>query len=264
MWTRDGPCIPGGSDLACVRHSESLVLCLFGLSFHLQREAQLRLQQGVGADSSLSVEASWIRGLHLPRIRQWLLEQTAKSCISRRVGDLEQAAEQRSGLAGVVHVGPHDGRRIGLRRAADESGRHTARLVVVAPGSAAPLRGECDPAGTEEITIAPILTLGTGQPLNALLTTDALSNRRVPDFRAAGGFRAQSLQDRRQHEPRRPGHENNTGSRRPGTFAIRCGELQPAEPYESGTGEPYYTDTYGRLIESLPARQVQLLMQLEF
>ena len=236
------------------------------------RKVSVGAEYGVAADSTLSVEGSWIRGLHLPRIRDWLLEQTANSAYtgvsltwnrrySKEVAWLVSYtwAQTRDDGSDFEEqpMNPHDIRADWAWSRQDQRHRIAASALFDLPG---------------EISVAPIMTLGSGRPLNALLTTDAYRTGAYPITARPPGlprnpFRSEAnanldlrlMKTIPIHERRailQFGVEsfnllNHTNPERISQFyaAAATGALLP---------------TYGQVIESHPGRQVQLLVQLEF
>lgn len=234
------------------------------------RKLSAGVEYGVGADSTVTVEGSWIRGLHLPRIREWLLEQTANSSYSgvsmtwNRRYSKELAwlisytwAQTRDDGSDFDErpMNPLDVRADRGWSRQDQRHRFAASALFDLPG---------------EISVAPIVTLGSGRAINALLTTDVYRtgayplSARPPGF-ARNPFRSEGsanldmrvmktipLQERRsilQFGVESFNLLNHTNPER-------------VSQYYAAGNTPL--PSYGQIIESLPARQVQLLVQLEF
>jgi hypothetical protein len=122
----------------------------------------------------------------------------------------------------------------------------------------------------ERISIAPIFTAGSGRPINALLTSDAYRTGAFPISARPSGFARNPFQSPR---------TINLDARVMKTIPIHAERALLQFGVESFNllnhtnverVSPYYaTDrgqlsSYGAILESLPARQLQLMIQFEF
>jgi len=244
------------------------------------RKLTAGFEYGFDKDTSLTLEASNIRGLHLPRTRnavgtlppQFLLEQTATSTyigmtltLNRRLS--KEIAWLISWTAGRSRddasdfdeqpFRPFDIRADWGPSRQDQRHRLAASAIFELPF-------------LEGVSWAPIFTAGTGRPLNALLTSDA------------AGTGAYPLTARPENVGRNPFRSQKTVNldlRVMKTFEVMDERALLQFGVESFNllnhtnverFSPYYANGamrlpgYGGILESLPARQVQLMMQFEF
>ena len=117
----------------------------------------------------------------------------------------------------------------------------------------------------EKLTIAPIFTLGTGRPLNTLLTTDPNRPGAYPlTARPAGLARNTNLGPLTSSLDLRVMKTIPVMDERAvlqfGVESFNLTNHTNAERLSPYSGLP----TYGRILESLPGRQVQFLVQFEY
>jgi hypothetical protein len=118
--------------------------------------------------------------------------------------------------------------------------------------------------GFDGITLAPIFTWGSGRPLNPLLTTDAYATGAYPISARPAGFGRNSFFmprtvsiDLRLMKTIKVMHE-----RAKVQFGAEAFNLM--NHTNRLRVSPYYTSTFGALVEAQNPRQVQLMFQFEY
>jgi hypothetical protein len=257
------------------------------------RKVNVGLEQGLGKDTSLSIEASHIRGVHLPRVRNitgtlppaYSLEQTARSDYLGASISMNRRMNRELAYLIAYNVGrtkddgsdfnEHPMDPLDIRRDWALSRQHQRHRLSVSALFELPLEDwGIVPNGIQEaldgVSFAPIYSAGSGRPLNALLTTDIYRtgaypiSARPPEF-ARNPFRSPAtvtldlrvmktfhvLEGRAllQFGVESFNLLNHTNTERVSQYF--------ATPRERLT-------TYAQTLESLPARQVQFLMQFEY
>ena len=246
------------------------------------RKLSAGAEYGLGKDTSVSVEASHVRGFRLPRTRnttgtlppRYELETTARSDFAGATVSLNRRMRQDLTYLIGYTVGRtrDDGsdfdeqpnNPLNIRRDWARSRQHQAHRL--ATSAVFELPGDW----FEGISWAPIVTLGTGRPINALLTNDAQRTGAYPFTARPPGLR------------RNPFFSPPTRSldlRIMKTWKVRDGRAILQIGVESfnltnhsnvervsqfHAGPQGRLDSYGSPLESLPGRQVQFLMQFEF
>ena len=232
------------------------------------RKVSAGFEYGFGADTSLSVETNSIRGFHLPRTRRYELEQTGRSEYAGVAVTLNRRLTKE--LAYLVTYSAGRTRDDGsdfdeqpsnpddIRRDWALSRQHQAHRLAVSALFEFPF-------WIERLTVAPIFTLGSGRPVNALLNTDPSRTGAWPLVARAPGV------------ARNPALGPKTASldlrlmktiplldeRAVFQFGVESFNLtnhtnvERLSPY---AGLP----TYRGILESLPGRQVQFMMQFEY
>lgn len=226
------------------------------------------LEYGFRSHTSLSLEANLIRGLHLPRTRLYQLEQTGRSQYAGLAATLNRRINKELSYLATYNYGRtyDDGSDFdeqpsnpaNIRQDWALSRQHQAHRFAFSSLFELPWL-------IENLTIAPIFTLGSGRPLNALLTTDPARTGAYPLVARAPGV------------PRNPTLGPQTASldlrvmktiplldeRAVLQFGVESFNLTNhtnAERLSPFAGLP----TYRGILESLPARQVQFLIQFEY
>ncbi|MBS1829497.1 MAG: TonB-dependent receptor [Acidobacteria bacterium] len=255
---------------------------IYRTSSHLPSSYARKLSAGaeyaLDKNSSISVEASHIRGFHLPRTRNVLgtlpplyeLEQTARSGYlgasvtwNRRMShDLAYLVTYTAGRTNDdgSDFDEHPLDPLHIRRDWAPSRQHQSRRLALSAVYEA----------FEGLSFAPIFSLGSGRPINALLTTDVFRTGAYP------------LSARPPGMPRNPFRSPSAASldlRVMKTFHVRKdravlqfgiesfnlmnhANLERVSQFYSAPNSPLRT--YGQILESLPARQIQFLMQFEY
>lgn len=246
------------------------------------RKLSAGAEYGLGKDASVSVEASHVRGFRLPRTRnvsgtlppRYELETTGRSDFVGATVSLNRRMRQDLTYLIGYTVGrtrddgsdfdeqPQD--PLNIRRDWARSRQHQAHRL--AASAVFELPGDW----LEGISWAPILTLGSGRPINALLTTDAYRTGAYPLSARPAGL------------GRNPFFSPSTRSldlRIMKTWKVQDGRAVLQLGVESFNltnhsnvervsqfyaGPQGRLDSYGSPLESLPGRQVQFLMQFEF
>lgn len=249
-------------------------------------------EHGLGKDTSISVEASHIRGFHLPRVRningglppRYLLEQTARSTYSgisvsmnrRPSKELTYLITYNAGRAmddgsdfDEHPLDPLSVRGDWARSRQHQRQRLAASAVFELPLDDAAFLPAWLREGLEEISWAPILSAGSGRPTNALLVTDAYRTGAYPISARPAGFARNSF--------RSPANLSldlrvmktiHVRDRAVLQFGIESFNLtnhanleRVSQFYSNGAAR---LATYGQPLESLPARQVQFMIQFEY
>jgi len=257
------------------------------------RKFSLGLEQGLGKNTSLSVEASYIRGFHLPRVRNvttelpplYWLEQTARSehlgasvSLNRRFSN-ELAFLVSYGIgrtrddASDFDEHPMDPRD--LRRDWALSRQHQRQRVAASALFELPLEEwafvpEWLKDSLEGVSFAPIWAFGTGRPLNALLTTDVRRTGAYPLSGRPFGLPRNPYQtpgamsvDLRVMKTFRVLHERALLQFGVESFNLtNHANTERVSPYFSSPAGRL--SSYGATLENLPARQVQFLVQFEY
>ncbi|MBK5293647.1 MAG: TonB-dependent receptor [Acidobacteriia bacterium] len=148
------------------------------------------MERAFGKDTTLSAEYSWVRGLHLPRIRNaaltlpahYAIEQTASSLYHGVSVALNRRMSRELTFLLAYHAGrtrddasdydehPLDPANLKLDWAL--SRQHQAHRFSASALFEFPF--------LEHLTVGPIFTYGCGRPLNGLLTTDAFRTGAYP------------------------------------------------------------------------------------
>ena len=167
------------------------------------RKAGVGFEYGLNKDTKLTVEASHVRGFHLPRMRNisstavpsFLLEQTAKSSykgisfsVNRRMS--KDVAFLATYDLGTVHDDasdfdeqPQDPRNIRAdwaRSRIYQKHRLAASALFEIPNDGIPGVPVWLREALERISVAPIFTFMSGRPVNSLLTFDAARTGAYP------------------------------------------------------------------------------------
>lgn len=252
------------------------------------RKFALGLEQGFGPASSLTIEASQVRGLHLPRMRnidsqlppEFQLEQTARSTyrgmsvsFNRRLSkelailaayDVSRTNDDSSDFDEQPMI-PSNTRLDWGRSRQDQFQRLALSSLFELPAEELRFIREKYRDWLEGIAIAPILTAGSGRPLNALETTDVFRTGAYPITARPPGFARNSF-------------------RSPSTLSLDLRVMKTVDIWEHRAKlqfgaesfnltnhanvlrvSPYFvTSTYGGVVEALPGRQVQLVFHLEY
>ena len=235
------------------------------------RKVTAGVERRIDADTTFTAEYSNVRGLRLPRIRSYELEQTANSTYQGMA--LSVHRRLRKDLSYLVTYSlaithddgsdydeqPMDPRNIradwGLSRQ-DQRHRFAASGLFDLPLESVP--------GLNDITLAPIFTAGSGRPVNTLLTTDVLRTGAYPITARPAGF------------------ARNTATS-PATVSLDLRVMKTIRFHNDSSRlqfgvesfnllnhtnvlrvDPYYTPSFGRAVEVNSARQIQLMMQFEY
>ncbi|MEP7366411.1 MAG: TonB-dependent receptor [Acidobacteriota bacterium] len=257
------------------------------------RKFSVGMEQGFGSDTSLAVEFNQISGFHLPRIRNvagqlpptYELNQTAMSEYTGASISLNRHFNHELAYLVTYTVGrtrddasdfdeqPQDPRNTRADWALSRQHqlhRLAASAVFDLPVEAWDILPEWAQKAFEEISLAPIFTIGSGRPINALFTTDLFRTGAYPISARAFGLA---------RNPFRSPRTTSLDLRVMKTFHVIHGRalLQFAAESFNLTNHAntervsqYFAspegklDSYGTPLESLPARQIQFLVQLEF
>lgn len=256
------------------------------------RKLSAGVERAINRDTTLTTEYSWVAGYHLPRTRNaavglpavFQLEQSARSDYQGGSVSLNRRMSKEVSYLVAWSFGrtyddgsdfdeqPRDPANVRAEWA--RSRQHQLHRVAASALFELP---EVDALpkiireGLEEITVAPILTAGTGRPLNALYTTDYYRTGAFPmsarpfglgrnPFYTPGQF---SLDLRVMKTF--PIHENRA------RLQIGVESFNLTNHSNPLRVSPYYMtpggtklNSYCGVVETLNARQVQFLMQFEY
>jgi len=251
------------------------------------RKLTAGIERKLDRNTTVTAEYSNVHGVHLPRTRnvagtlppQYDLEQTASSAyqglaltLNRRLSkeltylvsyNLSRTHDDASDYD-EQPLNPLNLRQDWALSRQDQEHRITASGLFDLPVEdlkSAPgwLRESFD-----GITLAPILTFGSGQPLNPLLTTDAYRTGAYPISARPAGFGRNSFLtprtvsiDLRLMKTILVHHERARVQ-----FGVEAFNL--LNHTNRLRVSPYYTSTFGALVEAQKPRQVQLMFQFEY
>ena len=263
----------------------------FGSTY--SRKLSVGAEYGLEKDTSISIEASQIRGFHLPRTRnvlgtlppQYELEQTARSDYLGASVSLNRRMSRELACLVAYNVGrtnddgsdfdeqpldPLNIRRDWARSRQHQSHRLAASAVFELPLESVSHVPDWLKEAFEGLSFAPILSVGSGRPINALLTSDVFRTGAYPisgrppeirrnsflspsttslDLRVMKTFHVMRDRAILQFGIESFNLTNHTNTERVSQFYTASKALLP---------------TYGQTLESLPARQFQFLMQFEY
>ena len=238
------------------------------------RKIVLGAERRIDKDTTATLEYSDVHGLHLPRIRSgyptgYWLEQSAGSTyrgvsltVNRRFS--KEIAYLASYNYGVTHddASDYDEQPLDPRNTRLDwafSRQHQPHRV-----SFSGVFDLFESGWFKNITLAPVFTWGSGRPLNTLLTTDAYRTGAYPISARPSGF------------PRNAAWMPRTVSldaRLMKTIKVKHGRALLQFGLEAFNllnhtnrlrVSPYYTASFGGLVEAQIPRQVQLMAQLEY
>jgi hypothetical protein len=254
------------------------------------RKLILGAERTLGKDTRLVLETAFVRGYHLPRIRNaalalppaYALEPSARSAyagftvsVNRRLRReltylLAYSAGRTLDDASDFDEHPSDPRDTSLDWALSrqhQAHRLAASALIEAPAELAPGRLR---AALKDVVVAPILQVGAGRPLNALATSDVSRT---------GAFPISSRPDRLPRNPFRTPATATLDLRLMKGFWLRERRAILQAGVEAFNllnhtnpliVSPYYASggrrlpSYGGIVEALDARRVQLLVQIEY
>ncbi len=257
------------------------------------RKLTAGIEKSLGRNTTLTVEYANVRGFHLPRMRNitglpaavYQLEQTAKSAyqgasvsVNRRVSrELSFLVAYNGGRtwddASDFDEHPLDPRNIRLdwaRSRQHQAHRLAASTLFDLPVEHLPQIPEWLRESLEHLTVAPILTLGSGRPLNALDSTDTFRTGAFPLSARPFGlprnpfFAASPASLDLRLMKTFPFH-NDRSRLQIGVEAFNLlnhTNVLRVSPYFAAAGQRLAS--YARPIETLNARQIQLLAQFEY
>ncbi|MBI3684085.1 MAG: TonB-dependent receptor [Acidobacteria bacterium] len=230
------------------------------------------MERKLDNDTTFTVEFSDVRGLHLPRVRnaslmlppQYHLEQTATSAY--RGVALSVNRRLRKDLTYLVHYN--------LSRTKDDASDFDEQ-----PLDPANLRADWAPARHHQrhrlafsglfeapgrITLAPVFSWGSGRPLNTLLAGDVYRTGAYPISARPAGFARNSRWT--------PGAVS-LDLRVMKTVKVKEGRARLQFGVEGFNllnhtnrlrVSPYWTSSFGGIVEAQNARQIQMMVQLEY
>jgi hypothetical protein len=243
------------------------------------RKLTAGVERKLDRDTTLTAEYSNVRGIHLPRTRnaaltlppQYDLEQTASSAYQGLALTLNRRlSKELTYLVSYNLSRTHDDASdydeqplnpANLRQDWALSRQHQEHRITASGLFDLPFE---DVKGFDGITLAPIFTLGSGRPLNPLLTTDAYLTGAYPiSARPEGLGRNSFLTPRTVSLDLRLMKTILVHNKRarvqfgPEAFNLlnHTNRLRVS---------PYYTSTFGALVEAQNPRQVQVMFQFEY
>jgi hypothetical protein len=256
-------------------------------------KATAGLERSLGKDTTLGFEYSYVRGLHLPRVRNiaghlpglYQLEQTAQSDYNGVSVTLNRRMSRELSFLLAYHLGhSHDDASdfdeqpldpLNLRRDWAYSRQHQAQRLAASALFELPVEEirrapERLRKSLERVTVAPIFTTGSGRPINALETTDIFRTGAFPiSARPFGLARnpffspsATSL-DLRTMKTFPFKHDRAYVQVGVEVFNLtnHSNPLRVSQYYAAGG---IRLPSYGQAVETLNARQIQFLIQLEY
>ncbi len=236
-------------------------------------------EHGLRKDTSISLEASQIRGFHLPRIRNtsatlppsYQLEQTGRATYTGVSTTLNRRLSNELTYLIAYNIGrarddgsdfdEHPQDPLNIRKDWAASRQHQLHRLAASAVFQLPF--------VDDISVAPILSVGSGRPVNALQTTDVFRTGAYPLSARPVGYARNSF-------------------RSPASFNVDLRLMKTIHVRDSAVLQfgiegfnltnhsnvdrvsPYYSNSAARLssfrqpLESLPARQFQLLIQFEY
>jgi hypothetical protein len=251
------------------------------------RKLTAGVERKLDRDTTLTAEFSNVRGIHLPRTRnaaltlpaQYHLEQTARSAyrgmtlaLNRRLTrdvtylvtyNLSSTRDDASDYDEQPRSPAH------LRDEWAQSRQHQRHRFAFSglfPFPAEELAWIPNAAreALSDITVAPVFSWGSGRPLNTVLTTDADRTGAYPLAARPRGFARNSRLvpgttslDLRLMKTILIHHDRARLQFGAEAFNL----LNHTNPLRVS---PYYTDTFGALVEAQNPRQVQLMFQIEY
>lgn len=225
-------------------------------------------EYGFGADTSLSVEANAIRGVHLPRTRAYQLEQTGRSQYEGVAVTLNRRLTKELAYLATWSYGRtrDDGSDFDEQPSDPNNIRKDWALSRQHQSNRLALSALFEfPWFIERLTIAPIFTVGSGRPLNTLLNTDPNRTGAYPiTARPAGMARNTNLGPTTASLDLRvmktiPMMDERAVLQ----FGVESFNLTNHTNVERLS--PYYgMPSYRGILESLPGRQFQFLVQFEY
>jgi hypothetical protein len=251
------------------------------------RKLTAGIERKLDRDTTLTLEYSNVRGIHLPRTRnaaltlppQYDLEQTASSVYQGMAVTLNRRLTKEVTYLVTYNLSStHDDASDydeqplnpgNLRQDWALSRQHQKNRVAISglfdlPAEEMKSAPEWFRDAFEGITLAPVFSWGSGRPLNTLLTTDVYRTGAYPISARPSGFPRNT-----QFTPRTVSLDLRVMK----TILIHRerAKLQfGAEAFNllNHTNRlrvsPYYTSTFGALVEAQNPRQTQLMFQVEY
>ena len=251
------------------------------------RKLTAGIERKLDRDTTLTAEYSNVRGIHLPRTRnaaltlpaQYDLEQTAHSSYQGMALTLNRRLTKEVTYLFTYNLsGTHDDASDYDEQPLNPSNprqdwalsrQHQKHRLAISglfdlPAEEMKSAPEWFRDAFEGITLAPVFSWGSGRPLNTLLSTDVYRTGAYPISARPAGFARNS-----QFTPRTVSFDLRVMK----TIKIdhERARLQfGAEAFNmlNHTNRlrvsPYYTNTFGALVEAQNPRQVQLMFQIEY
>ncbi|MBM3764611.1 MAG: hypothetical protein FJW32_04390 [Acidobacteria bacterium] len=238
------------------------------------RKLSIGAEYGIDKDTSLTIEASNIRGLHLPRMRniagvyppRFLLEQTARSAYTGfTVSANRRLSNELAWLVSWTHGRTHDDgsdydeqpqNPFDIRAdwgpsRQDQRNRLAASAIFELPF-------------LEGVSFAPIFTWGAGRPINQLLASDVYRTGAYPiTARPPGVARNPYLSPKQINLDLRVMKTIEVLNER-ALFQFGVESFNLLNHTNVERVSQWAGPRYGGILESLPARQIQLMTQFEF
>jgi Carboxypeptidase regulatory-like domain len=251
------------------------------------------VERSLGVDTRLTLEYNWVRGFHLPRVRNsaitlpatYGLEQSARSAYQG--GSISLNRRMRKELTylltyslGRTHDDgsdfdeqpflPGNVRADWARSRQSQVHRFSASAVFELPEEQLQWMPEPIREALHKVSFAPIFSTGSGRPINALDSTDALRTGAYPiSARPFGLPRNPFLSPKTTTVDLRvmktfPVHQNRAvlqAGFEAFNLANHTNAARVSQFYAAGSER---LGSYGHEIETLNARQVQFMIQFEF
>jgi len=256
-------------------------------------KATAGVERSLGKDTTLTLEYSYVRGLHLPRLRNaaghlpalYQLEQTAYSSYSGVSMSLNRRMSRELSFLVAYHLGQsHDDASdfdeqpldpLDLRRDWARSRQHQTQRLAASALFELPVEEMHGLPGRlreslEHVTVAPILTTGSGRPINALDATDSFRTGAYPisarpfDL-ARNPFLSPSTTslDLRTMKTFHFKHDRAYVQAGIEVFNL-TNHSNPLRVSQYYAANEVRLPSYGQAVETLNARQVQFLIQVEY
>jgi hypothetical protein len=257
------------------------------------RKLSVGLEQGFGKNTTLTVEANEVRGFNLPRTRNlngtipplYQLEQTARSEFRGGSISLHRRMSNEFAFLVAYNVGtarddgsdfdeqplnPFNIRQDWARSRQYQLHRLVASSLFEIPGEELTSAPAWLREGLEGISVGPVFTFGTGRPINALLTTDAYRTGAYPisarplDIGRNPYLSPSTIQmDLRVVKSVPILHERAKLQFGVESFNL-LNHTNPLRVSQFFSANGARLGSYGQMIESQNARQVQFLMNVEY
>lgn len=245
------------------------------------------LERALDADTTLSIEYMNVAGYHLPRLRnatltlppQFLLEQSASSryqgvSVTLRRRMTKELTYLLAYTAGAAHDDAGDFNEQPLNPANTHldwarSRQYEAHRVVASGLFELPLDELGASKWLESVAknfdLAPVVSVGSARPVNALATTDLYRTGAYPITARPDGLARNPFYQRGLFNIDLRATKGFEWWKNHGLFLFGVGAYNLTNHTNPVLVSPYYgLDTYRGLIETLNARQVQFSFQWEF
>lgn len=263
------------------------------LSTTYSTKATAGLERSLGKDTTLTLEYSHVLGLHLPRLRNaaghlpalYQLEQTAQSSYNGVSISLNRRMSRELSFLVAYHLGhSHDDASdfdeqpldpLDSRRDWAYSRQHQAQRLAASALFDLPVEEMHRAPGwlresLEHLTVAPILTTGSGRPINALDTTDVFRTGAYPISARPFGlarnpFFSPSTTSLDLRTMKAFHFKHDRAYLQVGVEVFNLtNHSNPLRVSQHYAARESRLSSYGQAVETLNARQIQFLIQVEY